>query len=300
MNQIAIIGPTASGKSALAIELALTCNASIFSIDSLSIYREIDIASAKPSALERQGVVHYGIDLLSPDEPFNVTTLFDYYLASLEACRSQGKNLILVGGSSFYLKSMLTGLSSLPPITQETRLHAQMMLRDLSQAYDLLYRIDPRYMSSITPSDRYRIEKMLLLYLQSGMTPTEWFALHPSRPVADPMPIFNLAIEREVLRSRIKLRTEMMFQNGLIDEVCRLESRYGRAPQSMQAIGIVEVFDYLDGLTCIEQTIHSVFTHTAQLAKRQETFNAHQFEQTFKASGTQIFEEAKRALLRDD
>lgn len=300
MNQIAIIGPTASGKSALAIELALTCNASIFSIDSLSIYREIDIASAKPSALEQRGVVHYGIDLLSPDEPFNVTTLFDYYHASVEACRSQGKHLILVGGSSFYLKSLLTGLSSLPLITQETRLHAQKMLLDLSQSYDLLYRIDPHYMRNVAPSDHYRIEKMLLLYLQSGMTPTEWFALHPARPVADSMPIFDLAIDREALRSRIKLRTEMMFQSGLIDEVCMLERHYGRAPQSMQAIGIVEVLDYLDGLTCKEQTVHSVFTHTAQLAKRQETFNAHQFDQTFKAPSAQIFEEAKRALLRDD
>ncbi len=299
MNQIAIIGPTASGKSALAVELALTCNAVIFSIDSLSIYREIDIASAKPTLKEQNGIPHYGIDLLNPDEPFNVAALIRHYQLCAEEARRNNRNIILVGGSSFYLKSLLSGLSAMPDIDASTLNRAKEMLHDLQACHALLNQMDPEYMRRIDPNDRYRIEKMLHLYLQTGMIPSRWFALHPPQPSIEHLSVFDLHVARENLRERIAERTRMMFASGLIDEVCALEQRYGRAPNSMHAIGILEVFAYLDGLTCKEETIRSIITHTSQLAKRQQTFNAHQFTLTLKAPQAPLYEAARRKLLDD-
>ena len=278
MKQLAIIGPTASGKSDLALELAERCNAYILSIDSLSIYKEIDIASAKPSKEELLHVRHFGINELCPDETFSVTTFIQLYLTCKAQCEADGKNLVIVGGSSFYLKSLLSGLSPTPSISNETKLQAKAMLCNLAKSYKYLYDLDKEYMQDISQNDSYRIEKMLHLYLETGTVPSKYFEQHPPKPTIKSLDIFNIDVEREVLRERIVLRTHTMLKFGLIDEVTSLEKMYGRAPKSMKAIGIIEVLEYLDGLTCKGEMIESIITHTAQLAKRQQTFNNNQFE----------------------
>jgi tRNA dimethylallyltransferase len=280
MKQLAIIGPTASGKSDLALRLALRHDAYIFSIDSLSVYRTIDIASAKPPVEEREQVRHFGIDLLDPDEPFGVTHVFECYRQARTAAEADGKPLIIVGGTSFYLKSLIDGLSPTPEITPDIISRAATILQNQEKAYALLRDADPDYMTQIDPADRYRTEKMLLLYLQSGQTPTEWFAAHPPIPVVtDPLPIYEIDVDRTLLRERIALRTQKMIATGLIDEVARLERLYGRSPNAMKAIGIVEVLDYLDGTIDKAEMTEQIVTHTAQLAKRQQTFNRNQFDQ---------------------
>jgi len=133
-------------------------------------------------------------------------------------------------------------------------------------------------MESIAANDRYRIEKALLIYEASKLTPSEWFRQNPPKPVIKNLPIYNIEVEREVLRDRIKKRTQKMFESGLIDEVCRLEQHYTRAPHSMNSIGIVEVLEYLDGKVTKDEMLENISTHTAQLAKRQQTFNRTQFE----------------------
>ncbi|MDX1295373.1 MAG: tRNA (adenosine(37)-N6)-dimethylallyltransferase MiaA [Sulfurimonadaceae bacterium] len=298
MKEIAIIGPTASGKSDLALELAQRHNAYILSIDSLSIYKEIDIASAKPSKEELVLVKHFGINELFPDEYFGVTVFFDCYRQAKAAAESAGKNLVIVGGTSFYLKSLITGLSPTPDITPETEAKAAEMMRDPDAAYTLLYDADPAYMQQIEHSDRYRIEKMLLLYLQSGQTPTEWFQTHPPVPVVENLPIYEIDVDRAVLRERIALRTQKMVDMGLVDEVAELDRVYGRKPNSMKAIGIVEVLDYLDGYISKEEMIEQIVTHTAQLAKRQQTFNRNQFTEK-KVLGVEGILEDASAYLAD-
>ncbi len=278
MKAIAIIGPTASGKSDAALELAQKINADILSIDSLSIYKQIDIASAKPSKEERLHVKHFGIDELYPNEPFSVATFIALYNKAQAECKAKGKNLIIVGGTSFYLKSLLTGLSDIPKIAETTRQKTEALLSDLAQAYGLLESVDPAYMHAIKPNDRYRIEKMLHLYLETGEIPSVWFAAHPPKPIIADLNIYNIAVERDLLRSRIATRTQKMLTMGLIDEVAMLEHAYGRAPNSMKAIGIVEVLEYFDGLTCKATMLQNIITHTAQLAKRQQTFNQNQFD----------------------
>ena len=117
MKTIAILGPTASGKTALSIDLALEYNAIILSLDSLSIYTHIDIASAKPSLTERHGIVHFGIDVLLPNEHFDVTMFFELYTQAKTSALSHKKNLIIVGGTGFYLKAMMEGLSLRPELS---------------------------------------------------------------------------------------------------------------------------------------------------------------------------------------
>lgn len=283
MIQLAIIGPTASGKSDLAIKIAKKIDAYILSIDSLSIYKEIDIVSAKPSKEELEEVRHFGINLLNPDEYFSVEIFINLYKEVVTACKRDKKNLIIVGGTSFYLKSLLQGLSDIPKITQELSLHVKAKLKNLQNCYEFLSSLDKEYMKSISPNDSYRIEKALLIYEASKLTPSEWFKQNPKKPVIENLPIFNIDVGRDILRDRIKKRTQKMLASGLIDEVCRLEQRYRRLPHSMASIGIIEVLEYLDGRVTIEQMIENISTHTAQLAKRQQTFNRTQFESVVSA-----------------
>jgi len=296
MKTIAVIGPTASGKSDLAIAAALPTGARILSLDSLSIYKEIDIASAKPTLPERRGIVHYGIDVLYPDEPFSVTTFIALYREARAACMEAGVPLIIVGGSSFYLKTLIEGISETPAADKKTRLRVEEILRDQQKAYATLKEADPESAARIDPNDRYRTEKMLTIFLQTGTRPSQWFKAHPPEPILTECPLFEIAVERDVLRERIARRTGKMVASGLIDEVAMLEQKYGRAPNPMKAIGIVEVLEYLDGKCTKEEMTEAITIHTAQLAKRQQTFNRSQFAEKTLLPLESLLEPLLRAL----
>lgn len=283
MKQLAIIGPTASGKSDLAIKIANKIDAYILSIDSLSIYKEIDIVSAKPSKDELRSIRHFGIDVLNPNEHFSVDIFIGIYKEVVELCKKESKNLVIVGGSTFYLSSLLQGLSELPKITTEVSQRVQTKLSNLQECYELLNSIDATYMKNINQNDKYRIEKALLIYEASGLSPSEWFESNPPKPIIENLEIFNIDVDREILRQRINLRTSKMLEMGLLDEVCYLEQKYNRSPNSMGSIGIVEVLEYLDGKVSIKEMLENISTHTAQLAKRQQTFNRTQFKNIISA-----------------
>jgi tRNA dimethylallyltransferase len=286
--QFAIIGPTASGKSDLAIKVAQHIDAYILSIDSLSIYKEIDIVAAKPSKEELSLVKHFGIDEIYPNEHFSVDIFIDLYKKVLSECKKDSKNLIIVGGTSFYLKSLIDGLSPIPNISNEVLQKVNEKLKDLPKCYELLCSVDAKYMQKITPNDRYRIEKALLIYEASNTPPSVWFENNPPKPVIKNIAVFNIDVERDILRKRIEKRTHKMLEMGLIDEICYLERTYTRAPNSMAAIGIVEVLDYLDGKITKDEMLSLISTHTAQLAKRQQTFNRNQFSDVISAPLEQL------------
>ncbi len=296
MKTIALIGPTASGKSDLALRAAAATGARILSLDSLSIYRGIDIASAKPTPEERGGIIHYGIDVLNPDEPFDVTTFIALYREARADCEAAGVPLIIVGGTSFYLKTLFEGISETPPPDAQILRRVRDMMRDQRAAYAYLCDVDPKGMAKIEAGDRYRTEKMLTIYLQSGTPPSVWFAAHPPLPVLTGCALFNIDVPRELLRERITRRTHKMLASGLIDEVARLEQRYGRAPHPMKAIGIIEVLDYFDGKSNNEEMTQAVITHTAQLAKRQQTFNRNQFASKTSLPLEALYDPILRAL----
>ncbi len=282
MKEIALLGPTASGKSALAVEIARKFGANILSLDSLSIYRETDIVSAKPTPEERCGIMHFGIDVLQIDDYFSAATFFDLYKEAREASVREGKDLIIVGGTSFYLKSLMEGLS--PKITpcEETLKRVQNALRTPEKAYELIKLHDRTYAAGISAHDRYRIGKWLEIFYETGDTATTFFQKHKRSPLIREIPVFEIATERNALRKRIALRTTQMIGRGLIEEVFSLERKYGRKPNPMKAIGIKETLMYLDGLLGKETLHAAITTHTAQLAKRQETFNTSQFPQRIK------------------
>ena len=276
MKQIAILGPTASGKTALSIELALAYNAVILSLDSLSIYKQIDIASAKPTLLERRDVVHFGIDEINITTPFNVTLFFKLYQKAMQYAQENDKNLIIVGGTSFYLKSMMEGLSQKPTITDEIKTQVQNTLLNTQSAYELIKNQDITYANKISPQDKYRIEKWLEIYYASGLGSSEYFLYNTKEPLIKNIEIFEIDLDKELLRQRIALRTNIMLKNGLIDEVVFLERTYTRKPNPMSSIGIKETLDYLDGYLSLEELEKKISTNTARLAKRQRTFNTSQ------------------------
>jgi tRNA dimethylallyltransferase len=278
MKEIAIIGPTASGKSDLAIAVAQKMDGYILSIDSLSVYKEIDIASAKPSQEALTKVRHFGINELYVNEYFSVELFLRLYKNVVQTCKKERKNLIIVGGTSFYLKMLLDGLSTTPEITQEVHKEVSNILLDLPYAYSLLEKIDPSYAKTIAQNDRYRIEKALLIYKASNTPPTQWFAQHPPSPIINDIKIYEIAVQKDVLQKRIMTRTAQMLEEGLIDEVCFLERKYTRAYNPMKAIGIIETLDFLDGKITQQQLYELIVTHTLQLAKRQKTFNKSQFK----------------------
>jgi len=285
---IAIVGPTASGKSDLALNLAKKKDAYILSVDSLAVYKYIDIVSAKPSKEELEEVKHFGVDLLEPNEKFDVVAFLNEYKRAKKLAKSSGKSLIIVGGTSFYLKVLTKGISKMPHISNSLRVEVEEILSNLDRAYSNLKKIDLEYANSISSSDRYRIQKAYEIYLASNLKPSIYFKNNPPKPIEPNLPIYEIAINKESLREKIAFRTKKMLDLGLINEVAFLEHKYTRAPNSMKSIGIKETLDYLDGKLNLKELETKIITNTARLAKRQITFNKSQLDITFSGSKEEI------------
>ena len=270
MKELAIIGTTASGKTALSLEIANKTNSIILSLDSLCVYKEIDIASAKPTKIERGDIVHFGIDEVFPNEKFDVIEFLNLYKNAKKYAEKNMKNLIIVGGTGFYLKALVDGISD--GLKENTKLDMS-----LNDAYNLLYSLDKEYMQKIEPNDKYRVEKAYSIYKQSGLTPSEYFLKNPKIALSPNLPIFEILWEKDELINRISLRTKQMIKAGLIDETIYLEKKYTRAPNCMSSIGIVETLEYLDGKIDKKSLEDKIIQNTLKLAKRQNTFNKGQF-----------------------
>lgn len=270
MKELAIIGTTASGKTALSLEIANKTNSIILSLDSLCVYKEIDIASAKPTKIERGDIVHFGIDEVFPNEKFDVIEFLNLYKNAKEYAEKNMKNLIIVGGTGFYLKALVDGISD--GLKENTNLDMS-----LNDAYNLLYSLDKDYMQKIEPNDKYRVEKAYSIYKQSGLTPSQYFLKNPKIALSPNLPIFEILWEKDELTNRISLRTKQMIKSGLIDETIYLEKKYTRAPNCMSSIGIIETLEYLDGKIDKKSLEDKIIQNTLKLAKRQNTFNKGQF-----------------------
>jgi len=245
----------------------------------LGVY-SLGVASAKPTLKERDGVKHFGLDIIYPNDSFDVTLFIKLYKEAKTDSIKEGKSLVIVGGTSFYLKSLIQGLSPMPTISSEIRKKSlQTIEQGVIEAYDILFKVDSDYMQNIASTDSYRIEKMLNLYYQTGLTPTEYFRANPPQPtIIEPLPIYEIQVDKEILREKIKERTQKMKDMGLVEEVAYLEKSYTREPNCMKAIGIKEVLDYFDGVYSFEQMQEKIVINTARLAKRQRKFNRSQFD----------------------
>lgn len=271
MKEIAIIGSTASGKTGLSLEIAHKTNSIILSLDSLSVYKEIDVASAKPSKKERGDIIHFGIDEVHPNEEFDVIQFISCYKKAKGFAQNNNKNLIIVGGTGFYLKSLIEGIST--GVDFKVKLDS-----NVGEIYDLLYSLDKDYMSKIKRNDKYRIEKAYAIYKKTNLTPSTYFKENPKVPIAKDLQLFEIIWEKEELKKRIYKRTSMMMNEGIIDEVVYLEKKYTRKPNSMSSIGILETLEFLDGKIDKRQLEEKIASNTIKLAKRQNTFNKGQFK----------------------
>lgn len=264
-SELAIIGTTASGKSDLAIKVAREFNAVILSLDSLCLYKEIDITSAKPNKDELELVRHFGIDLVMPDMDFCVGDFINEYKKAKLYAQQNNSMLIITGGSGFYLKSMLSGLSpKIEPLKIE--------ISD-DEIWDLAVEIDSEFCAKFSKNDKFRLHKWYQIYAQTNEIPTQWLRLNTGEPVIKNLTIYELVWDKFELIERIKTRTKNMLENGLIDEARYLFGRYDSALKPLNSIGLKEAKDYLDGKINLNELNDLITIHTTQLAKRQRTFN---------------------------
>ena len=258
--ELAIIGTSASGKSDVANALADEFKAVILSLDSLCVYNEINIASAKPDIT---GLEYFGINLLSITQHFNVALFFDEYKRAKNRALELDKPLIIVGGTSFYLKALMSGLSQ--------RVKEQDIKLNNDAIYELMKKVDLR--AKISPNDSYRLKKWLNIYEQTGQIPSEFLQNSLQEPLIKELEIYELVVDKEILRKRVEFRTQNMLKTGLIEEARDLFARFSADLKPLNSIGLKETRLFLQGLISKDELFTLITTHTMQLAKRQRTFN---------------------------
>ncbi len=267
-------------------------DAEIFSLDSLSIYKDINIASAKPSLKERKNIKHYALDYLNIDEKNNAQ-LFKTLLE--DAMRiSQKKILLIVGGSSFYLKSILEGLSDTPKLSNEEVVKIEREISALANPYMFLKSIDPNMAFKIHPNDTYRIHKALEIFYSTHTPPSEYFKANPKKPFEHAVSLFALSIEKSTLHDNIKQRTKNMLHSGLIEEIKALYAKYPKDSQPFKAIGVKESVLFLEKRLTLKELEEAIISNTMKLAKRQNTFNKTQFNNLYTGS----VKEVRHAILK--
>ncbi|MBZ7955463.1 tRNA (adenosine(37)-N6)-dimethylallyltransferase MiaA [Campylobacter molothri] len=261
--EIAIIGTTASGKTHLANLLAKNFDAVILSLDSLCVYKEINIASAKPSKEELENFHYFGINLINVNEHFNVDLFIKEYQKAKEFSKLKNLPLIITGGTGFYLKTMIDGLSQ----------KIEEIKTDLSndEIYSLICKIDPDF--KIEKNDTYRLRKWLSIYEITKEIPSIFLKQTRKQGILKNIEIYEIIWERNLLRDRIKIRTEKMLKNGLLEEAKELFSKFHHDTKALNCIGLKECKEYLNGKISLNELENLITTHTAQLAKRQRTFN---------------------------
>ncbi|MGI2169605.1 tRNA (adenosine(37)-N6)-dimethylallyltransferase MiaA [Shewanella sp. MF05960] len=273
---IFLMGPTASGKTALAIDMATQHDCKIISVDSALIYRGMDVGSAKPSAQELALAPHRLIDILDPSESYSAADFRRDALVAIEDIIARGKTPLLVGGTMMYFKALLEGLSPLPSADEAIR--QQILLQAENQGWDALHqelcRIDPVAGERIHPNDPQRLSRALEVYRISGKTMTE---LTKTKSAALPYDVVQFAIaptDRKVLHDLIAKRFNIMLEQGFIDEVTRLKARgdLDLEMPSMRCVGYRQCWQYLDNEFDHATMVEKATAATRQLAKRQLTW----------------------------
>lgn len=272
---IVICGPTASGKTALSIELAKKINGEIVSCDSMQIYKDMDIGTAKPTIEEMQGIKHYMLDFVSPDERYSVA---DYKKQAKQAIREiieKGKVPIVVGGTGLYVDSLIYEIEY-QNIEFDEKYRKQLEERSEKEGLEVLYneakKIDPEAIIKISPNDKKRILRILEIYNATGKNKTEQEKESRKNEVEFDYKVYAISWDREKLYDRINQRVDIMIDQGLIEEVQKIYSKYNKFPTAMQGLGYKEVLEYLEGKCNKQEMIDKIKQETRRYAKRQLTW----------------------------
>lgn len=272
---IAVLGPTASGKSGLAMELAGRLGAEIVSADSLQLYRHLDIGTAKPSPEERCAIPHHLIDIADPDEEFNAGRFRALARDVIRELHSRGKKVILVGGTYLYIKVLLSGLIEDIPADTGVRTGIKKLRAShgTGYVYEMLRSIDPAAAGRIHPNDYVRAERALEVFYLTGEKMSHLQSLHEFGEREFYYLKIGISVEREELRGRIDLRVDRMMEEGLLEEVGKLRGMgYGPQLKPMQSIGYKEINRHIDGEITLEKAVELIKRDTKRFAKRQMTW----------------------------
>lgn len=272
---IVICGPTASGKTSLSVELAKKCNGEIISADSMQIYKDMNIGTAKVTQEEMQGIKHYMIDIVSPTERYSVAEFKVQAEKAIEEILKKGKTPIIAGGTGLYVNSLIYNIQYNDiKIDEEYRkyLEERVEKEGLQSLYEEAKKIDSEAMKSISQNDKKRILRVLEMYNQTGKTKTELEKESRKEEVKYDYKVYAINWEREELYKRINKRVDIMIKQGLIKEVENILKKYDKFPTAMQGLGYKEVVEYLDKKITKEEMIEKIKMETRRYAKRQITW----------------------------
>ena len=274
---LCLMGPTASGKTALAIEIATKFHCDIISVDSALVYKGMDIGTAKPDLAIRQLIPHALIDILEPSEAYSAGRFLDDVEKLIAASHAKCRIPLLVGGTMLYFNTLRNGLATLPPASISIR--SEIEARAAQSSWQILHQelqnLDPQSAAKIKPNDKQRIQRALEVLYSSGKTLTEWQAkqYHPFA-TANLIWLCLYPDKREELHQRIAIRLESIMQQGFVEEVKELRARgdlHMDLP-SQRAVGYRQAWEYLDGKSTHAEFVEKTLIATRQLAKRQLTW----------------------------
>lgn len=265
MNKvIAVVGPTASGKTSYAIKLAQEINGEIISADSRLVYRGFDIGTAKPTGEERQGVPHYMIDIVEPEEDYSVGRYVKDAKNVIKNILEKGKTPVVAGGTGLYINALLMNYDF---VDAEPDYALREQLQEQENLYEILYELDEDTAKTIERNDKKKLIRAIEIIKTTGQKisknkkekeyDVEWIGLN---------------FEREELYTRINKRVDLMLKTGLIDETKALLNKHGRIPNLINTIGYQEMISYLDGELTLEEAIDKLKQNTRRYAKRQLTW----------------------------
>ncbi|MDG2303805.1 MAG: tRNA (adenosine(37)-N6)-dimethylallyltransferase MiaA [Candidatus Binatia bacterium] len=272
---VAVVGPTAAGKTDLAAEVARASNGEVVSVDSRQVFRRLDIGTAKPSAELRADVPHHLVDVVEPDEPFDVARFQDLGRAAIEDTLGRGQAVVLCGGSGLYLRALTEGLCPAPPADPDMR--AELACERAERGLEALHRelsvVDPAAAKRIAPRDAVRIIRALEVARLTGRPLSEWQRDHAFADRPYEVLVLVLSPESAALDDRIVLRTDKMWKDGLLEETRGiLEAGFDGRLQPLQAIGYREAQAVLRGEMEVPAAIERIRIDTRRYAKRQRTW----------------------------
>ena len=273
---IIITGPTAAGKTDLSVRLAQAIGGEIISADSMQVYRHMDIGSAKITEEEKKGIPHYLIDVLSPDEEFNVAVFQKMAKDAVNTIYSHGNIPIVTGGTGFYIQALLYDIDFTKTDEDSSIREAlETMGREKGGEYlhELLHKIDPDSASEIHPNNKKRVIRAIEYFRQTGEKISEHNRREREKSSPYDFLYYTVNMDREVLYQRIDRRVDLMMEQGLVSEVKRLkEMGCTREMVSMQGLGYKEILDYLQGVCTLEEAVYILKRDTRHFAKRQITW----------------------------
>ena len=270
MKGIVIAGATGVGKTDLSIKLAQKINAKIISADASQVYKELDIGTAKVTQKEMQGIPHYMIDVVDPDEDYSVGD-FERAVNNIlnESCQKNEKNVIIAGGTGLYIKSITDGFAKLP--SKDEKIRAELEIKNLQELQEMLKELDEKSYSEIDLSNKLRLVRAIEVCLLTGEKFSELRTKNIKNNNYKFLKIF-LTRDRNELYDRINKRVDIMISKGLIDEARKIYDKYEKSLYKISSIGYKELFLYFDGKITLEEAVDEIKRESRRYAKRQMTW----------------------------